>query len=91
MLKKTIRLYKRLSDNIYYLSMDCTSVLTVQSVQSVQSILYKRYFSDTYGNFDFKAVWELVLLVVLFAQILALSWGACALLDSCFISNGGVL
>lgn len=91
MLKKTIRLYKRLSDNIYYLSMDCMSVLTVQSVQSIQSILYKRYFSDTYGNFDFKAVWELVLLVVLFAQILALSWGACALLDSCFISNGGVL
>tara|TARA_R110002074_G_scaffold81586_2_gene182753 strand:+ start:679 stop:885 length:207 start_codon:yes stop_codon:yes gene_type:complete len=66
-------------------------VLTVQSVQSVQSILYKRYFTDTYGNFDFKAVWELVLLAVLFAQIAALSWGACALLDSCYISNGGVL
>lgn len=91
MLKKTIRLYKRLSDNIYYLSTYCMPVLTVQSVQSVQSILYKRYFSDTYGNFDFKAVWELVLIAVLFAQILALSWGACALLDSCFISNGGVL
>ena len=88
MLKKTIRLYKRLSDNIYYISTYCMPVLTVQSVQSVQ---YKRYFTDTYGNFDFKAVWELVLIAVLFAQIAALSWGACALLDSCYISNGGVL
>ena len=91
MLKKTIRLYKRLSDNIYYLSTYCMPVLTVQSVQSVQSILYKRYFSDTYGNFDFKAVWELVLIAVLFAEMAALAWGACALLDSCYISNGGVL
>lgn len=91
MLKKTIRLYKRLSDNIYYLSTYCMPVLTVQSVQSVQSKLYKRYFTDTYGNFDFKAVWELVLIAVLFAQMAALAWGACALLDSCYISNGGVL
>jgi len=91
MLKKTIRLYKRLSDNIYYLSTYCMPVLTVQSVQSAQSKLYKRYFTDTYGNFDFKAVWELVLIAVLFAQMAALAWGACALLDSCYISNGGVL
>ena len=91
MLKKTIRLYKRLSDNIYYLSTYCMPVLTVQSVQSAQSKLYKRYFTDTYGNFDFKAVWELVLMAVLFAQMAALAWGACALLDSCYISNGGVL
>ena len=91
MLKKTILLYKRLSDNIYYLSTYCMPVLTVQSVQSVQSKLYKRYFTDTYGNFDFKAVWELVLIAVLFAQMAALAWGACALLDSCYISNGGVL
>lgn len=91
MLKKTIRLYKRLSHNIYYLSLYCMPVLTVQSVQSAQSKLYKRYFSDTYGNFDFKAVWELVLIVILFAEMAALAWGACALLDSCYISNGGVL
>ena len=91
MLKKTIRLYKRLSHNIYYLSTYCMPVLTVQSVQSAQSKLYKRYFTDTYGNFDFKAVWELVLIAVLFAQMAALAWGACALLDSCYISNGGVL
>jgi len=58
--------------------------MPVLTVQSVQSILYKRYFTDTYGNFDFKAVWELVLIAVLFAQIAALSWCACELLDSCY-------
>tara|TARA_R110000796_G_scaffold50797_8_gene119773 strand:+ start:2823 stop:3098 length:276 start_codon:yes stop_codon:yes gene_type:complete len=91
MLKKKKSIYTRLSDNIYYLSMDCMSVLTVQTVQTVQSKLYKRYFTDTYGNFDFKAVWELVLMAVLFAQMAALAWGACALLDTCYIANGGVL